>query len=78
MDVARLEVAVDDARLVRRFEAGGELGADGERLAQRQRRAVQPLGEALAGHVLEREIAVAVVVLADAKDARHVRVVNGG
>ena len=37
LDVRRLQVAMDDALLVRRFETRGDLARDGERLIERQR-----------------------------------------
>ena len=37
LDVGRLEIAMDDALLVRRFEGVGDLPRDGERVVHRQR-----------------------------------------
>jgi hypothetical protein len=47
LDVRRLEVAMDDARVVRRFEPLGNLPTDVERVANRKRAVPQPLGERL-------------------------------
>ena len=55
LDVGGLQVAVDDALLVRLLERLGDLLRDRERLVDRDRAALQPLGEVLAGDELHRE-----------------------
>ena len=55
LDVRGLEVAVDDALLVRGLERLRDLLRDGERLVERQRPALQPLGEVLAFDQLQHE-----------------------
>ena len=44
-DVGRLQIAMDDAFLVRRVERFGDLARDRERLGDRQRPAREPIGE---------------------------------
>ena len=55
LDVGGLEVAVDDALLVRLLEGLGDLLRDLEGLGDRDRPALQALGEVLAGGELHRE-----------------------
>jgi hypothetical protein len=55
LHVRRLEVAVDDALLVRRVERAGDLDRDRERLVDRQRPLRDPLGERLAFDQFEDE-----------------------
>ena len=45
LDVRRLQIAMDDALLVRRFERVGDLPRDGQRLVERDRPARDALGE---------------------------------
>jgi len=54
--VARLEIAVDDAVLVRGVEGLGDLRRDAERLRERQGAPPQALGERLARKVLHHEV----------------------
>ena len=73
-DVGGLQVAVQDAPVVRRGEPGAELPRDLERLVRRQPAdAPQQRGEVLAVHVLHREEVLA-VDLADVVDAADVGV----
>ena len=58
LDVRRLEIAMDDAALVRRFERLRDLLEDRQRLARRHRPAVDPLRQRLAGHELHLEESV--------------------
>ena len=55
LHVGGLQVAVDDALLVRLLERLGDLPRDRERLVDRDRPALQPLGEVLAGDELHGE-----------------------
>ena len=48
LDVGRLQVAVDDAVLVRRFERFGDLARDAKRFVERDRSAAQPLARVFA------------------------------
>ena len=48
LDVGRLQIAMDDALLVRRFERLGDLPRNRHRLVQRQRPAGDPIGQRLA------------------------------
>ena len=73
-DVGGLQVAVQDAPLVRRGEAGAELARDLERLVRRAgARCAQQRGEVLAVHVLHREEVLA-LDLADVVHAADVGV----
>ena len=75
-DVGRLEIAMHDAGGVRRVEAPAQPLRDGERALDRQRPALDEVGERLAAHVLhddERRIADDEI-----EEARHVRVLDGG
>jgi hypothetical protein len=60
--VAGLEVAVDDALLVRGGQRLGNLRPDLERLRQRQRALLQPVGERFAGEVLHDEVGPAILL----------------
>jgi hypothetical protein len=59
LDIGRLEVAMDDALLVRRLESSGELSRSLESVAGREISARQSLRERLAGEVLHDEIVAA-------------------
>ena len=73
-DVRRLQVAMEDAPLVRRGQPGAELPRDLERLVLGQPAdAAQQRRQVLAVHVLHREEQLA-VDLADVVDAADVRV----
>src|SRR5688572_11165418 len=74
-DVRRLEIAVDDPRLVRGFEAGRDLAADVERLVDRRGTARHALGQVLARHELEREIQ-RVAVSVETVDLPDVRMIE--
>ena len=54
-DVRGLEIAVDDALLVRRFERLGDLRRDRPGVGQRQRSLRDPIGKCRARHKLEHE-----------------------
>ncbi len=53
LDVGRLQVAMDDAALVRRLERFGDLQRNRDGLVQRNTTAADPVGECLAVHELE-------------------------
>ena len=63
LDVGGLQVAVDDALLVRGFERGGNLPRDGQRLGDGNRPARDPLGERLALDELQHQRAHARVAV---------------
>ncbi len=74
---------MDDAGLVSRLEGGGDLQRDVDRLGRRERPALQPLGEVLAGDQLHREEAQRRLgsgrgLLVQAVDRGDVGVVEGG
>ena len=71
LHVRRLEVAVDDALLVGFLEGLGDLPRDGERLVDRDRSALQALGEVLALDELEdeEELPVRLLEAVDGGDA---------
>ena len=75
LDVGGLEVAVDDALLVRRLERRGDLERDGERLVGRDRAAREPLREVLALDQLHHKRMSFADVL-EAVERRDVRVVE--
>jgi hypothetical protein len=76
-DVLGLQVAVDDAALVRRGEPGGDLRRDLHGLARRRRSAVQALAQRLAEEELhDRERLVALP--ADVVDGEDVGMREGG
>ena len=75
LDVRRLQIAVDDALLVRGFERVGDLARDRERLLNRQRARRQTLGERRALDQLEHEAADAVGLL-EAVDRADVRMIQ--
>ncbi len=77
LDVCGLEVAVDDPLLVRLLHRLGDLPGDGERLVERERPSLQPLGEVLARHELHHEGAHAVRLL-EAVDRGDVGVLQLG
>jgi hypothetical protein len=75
-DVAGLEVAVQDAFLVGRFERPGDLTCDRQRLARREGSAAQPVREALAldqFHDEDRHAAVGVLETVQGRDAGMVQ-----
>ena len=74
-DVLRLQVAMDDALVVRRGEAARDLGRVVDRLARRQRRAVDPRAERLAFEQLGDDVGSAVVA-ADVVDREDVRMIE--
>src|SRR5262249_12166846 len=61
-DIARLQIAVDDAGGVRAVERAADLTGDPQRLVDGQRSALEPRGERLALQVLHDNEAVADVV----------------
>ena len=74
LHVRRLEVAVDDALLVRLFERLGDLPGDDDGLVRRQRPALQPLGEVLALRQLhDQDVRLRPVVERHALEAVEVR-----
>ena len=73
LDVARLQIAVDDALLVRGFERIGDLARDGERLLERNRALLDPLGERLALDQLHDQ-----VVRADVEQRADIGMVQRG
>ena len=75
LDVRRLQIAVDDALLVRRFERLRDLARDRECLLNRQRTPGQTLGERRAFDELEHEAADAVGLL-QSVDRANVRMVQ--
>ena len=75
--VLGLEVAVDDALLVRGGEAARDLERDLDRLAGRQRPVLQPLAERLALQQLHRRVDGALLA-AEVVDGEDVRVREGG
>ena len=77
LDVRGLQVAVDDPLLVRRLEGLGDLAGDGEGLVERERAALQPLGEVFALDELHDEGADAARLL-EAVDRGDVGVLQLG
>ena len=73
LDVGRLEIAVDDALVVRGFEAVGNLPGDLERLVERNRALLDPLRQRRTLDELHDQRAVL-----DAVDRGDVRMVEGG
>src|SRR5262249_10547691 len=73
----RLEVAVDDAALVRVVDGPGQRLHQPGRRAGRLRPGGGPLGQGAAVHVLEGQVGVA-VVLADLVDLHDVGVLQAG
>ena len=57
LDVGRLEVAMHDAALVRRFERGGNLRAEPQRVGDRKRPVADQIGKRLAAHQLHDQAA---------------------
>ena len=76
-DVARLEIAMDDAGAVRSRERVGNLNPDLQRLVERQRTLLQPLFERLALQVLHDQ-EVDPVLAADVVHGADVRMTEGG
>jgi hypothetical protein len=77
-DVARLEIAVDDACRVRGDESLEHVVDEGADLAERQvLLALEPVGERLAGELLEHEQMRAVVGLIDAEQTTDERALDG-
>ncbi len=74
-DVVRLEVAVDDALVVRGAETAGELRRDLGCLARRHRRAVDPLAQRLALEQLRDDVGCT-LVSADVVDREDVGMVQ--
>ncbi len=77
LDVPGLKVAVNDPLLVRRLERLGDLAGDGQGLLERDRPALQSLGEVFALDELHHERADAVRLL-EAVDRGDVRVLKLG
>ena len=71
LDVRGLEVAVDDAFLVRVFQGFGDLARDGQRFFERNRPLRNPLGERRALDQFQHQRA-----LLDAVDGRDIRMVE--
>ncbi len=76
-DVLRLEVAVDDARLVCLCKPIGNLGAQPQNLAHLERSAVNKLAERGSAHMLHHEI-VSGVLGADLVDGDDVGMIQAG
>ena len=74
-DVARLEIAMDDAEAVRGVERAGDVDRHAERLAQRQRPARDRVGERLPFEVLHDQV-VDAVLMADVVERADVRMVQ--
>ena len=77
LHVGGLQIAVNDAPLVRRLQGLGNLPGDVEGLLHRKRTATEPLGEILALDEFEDQKRGAVHLL-EAVDARDMRVVERG
>jgi hypothetical protein len=76
-DVRRLEIAMDQTGLVRRFEPRGDLGGDRPCFLRRDRSVAQALGEVLALDEFHHQEADPVRLL-EAVDRGHVRVLEAG
>ena len=76
-DVGGLEIAVDDALLVRGFEGLGDLARDGQRLRERDRAAGKPMGQVLAVDQLHDE-GMQPALLLEPVNVRDVRMVQRG
>ena len=75
-DVARLQIAMDDAGAVRAVERVADLDGDRQRVVDRKpRRPAQPVGERLAFEILHDEV-VELAVAADVVDRADVRMVQ--
>ena len=77
LDVGRLQVAVDDAGVVRGFERQGDLMRDGQRLVGRDRALRDAVGKRGPFDQFEHERHLAVLLL-ETVDGRDVRVVERG
>ena len=77
LDVGRLQIAMDDAVLVRRFERLGNLPRDRQRFVDGQRAARDPVGERVALDQLQDE-RVDVAAVLEPVDRRDVRMVERG
>jgi hypothetical protein len=77
LDVGRLEVAVDDALFVRRFERVGDLPRDGQRVGNRHRPLCDPLRERVALDQFHHE-RVRLAAVLEAVDVGDVGMVEGG
>ena len=77
LDVGRLQIAMDDALLVRGLQGVGDLSRDIDRLVDRQRAVLEPLGERRSLDQLERR-APNGARLFDTVNPRDVRVIESG
>ena len=75
LDVGRLQIAMDDAALVRRLERQRDLMDDRQRLIERQRAGDEPHAERFARHQLHLDDA-ALLDLAEAEQHRDVRMIE--
>ena len=78
LDIRRLEIAMDDSALVRRFEGFGDLTRDGQRLVERDWAAFQPLCQIVALDEFHHEGADAVGHVVQAVDSGDVGVIQRG
>jgi hypothetical protein len=76
-EVRGLDVAVNDAGVMRVLEAPANLDRDVERVGDRQRTALQPLLQRLAVVIRHRDEQLSIVGLVDVVDRADVRVVEG-
>ena len=75
-DIARLDVAVDDAVFVGLGQSLGDLGGDADRVGRGQRAAGDPLLEGLAGITGHGDVETAVLRFVDVVNGADVRVVE--
>ena len=75
-DVVGLEVAVHDARLVRRLQRAADLPEQPPHLAERHRPALEARRQALAVEVLHHEVVAPVGELIEGEDVDDVRVAD--
>jgi hypothetical protein len=75
LHVGRLQIAMNDRLLVRRFEGFGNLARDGQRLVERDRAARQPLRQILALDEFHHEglDALGVLQTVDSRDVRMIQ-----
>ena len=78
LDVGRLQIAMDDALLVRRFERLGDLLRDRQRLVERDRRRARSARERSSPSTSSMTSAVKSARLLEAVDRRDVRMIERG